>query len=789
MTSSPDGKTKFDPIKVIGQLFAYAKHLRIMILMGALGITAGLVYFLFSTPTYSATSLVFVQGFGAPIRNIEISETFERAAFSRSFLNRFSSQRVRVAAAQQLGLVGDDATFEDSFRHVPQVLIAPVDIRHLEITIIAYEPEVVRNFAEAMVESFQRLQEESWNEYRDEALQRYAEQVQQLEDRITENIESLTDVERDQNLTAATLEQQSLLEIPKKMIQTRERLRRMDGIRSLLTKIESGESLSIGGPNDDPDRKMANLMRLLSLLGQFEKDTAVSVGDIISTTGPRDGVVGSTKSPEVVVQPADIAGLEPWRELEKQMRVLEDEIAEAAKTFGPENEVMQDLNAQLDETRRALVTESQIMREKFDLEYAKLGETLEILESRMPEYHAATEQVGKSAYAYSSIADQQQMWDQARERLTAKLASVAFSEDFDWIQVRYKGLISIRDEIPVSPSKRKLVMLSLIIGITGALGVSTLINLFDTSATNLQQLEETTGLKGIGIVPLASKENLEQVHRSPAQGALVPNYLLECFRVIRSNICLHPNHRDRSQVILVTSSRPQEGKTTQAANLAWAFQSMGEQTLLLDCDLRRGRVHSLLGIDQSPGMTRLLLGEVSPQEAIVSPVSDGFDVIPRGAVIAGTTELLCQRPFEQLIELFRKHYDRIVIDSPPVLGLSESSSLQRIIDGTVLVVRAEKTSRKDVVDAITVLQKSDAHFFGFVLNAVDLSQPSNYYHYYYYSAPYYDQFVPEKNDSPMPDNMGLVSSTNDLTVSAPRETNPSAAASQSSDIRIPVERS
>src|SRR5690606_21787354 len=148
------------------------------------------------------------------------------------------------------------------------------------------------------------------------------------------------------------------------------------------------------------------------------------------------------------------------------------------------------------------------------------------------------------------------------------------------------------------PNKRKLVMLSLLLGFAGAIGIPTVLNLLDSSATSLAQLEDYLDLKGLGIVPLTNPDFLDAVHRSPAQGAAVPNYILECFRVIRANIGLDATFDGiESQGILVTSARPQEGKTTQAANLAWAYHSLGEKVLLVDCDLRRGRQHTLLKIN------------------------------------------------------------------------------------------------------------------------------------------------------------------------------------------------
>lgn len=715
--------------------------------MLAVGLCAGVTYFLFSIPTYRATSLVYARSFSTPLQDGDSVPAVNQNGLSRSFLFRFDSQLIKLGAAKRAGLVGDDATYEDVLDHVPAIRVGPYDATHVEVTVFAYDPEVVRTFAQAMIEEYQEFQQRSWREFREEALERYALQLTELESKVAESIDALAELDRESRLTEITIEQQSLLDIPKKLVETRERLARMDGVRLLMKRLEATEKKDL--------ETIEQVLTMLALLGDYEEETSVDVGDVVST--PLASGAGSITAsiPETrIVEPEDVKGLSPWQELERNRRLLKNQIAEAAKTYLTDHQVMRDLSARLAEAERGLRAELEVLQQKFDLEYAKLMEQVAQLESRMPEYERVTRELGKSSNDWGIATNNQRMWDKAREQMASKLAAINFNEEFDWVQVRFKQHLSLRDRIPVSPSKSKLAMVSLLIAFAGAFGIPTILNLFNTSATTVQQLEQYTGINGIGIVPLTNKEFLEEVHRSPAQGATVPNYLLECFRVIRSNICLLPNRHDHSQVILVTSARPQEGKTTQSANLAWAFHSMGERTLLIDCDLRRGRVHGLLDLENQNGLTRLLMGDIAVQEAIHPTPQENFDAIPRGPVIAGTTEILCQKPFEELIALFRKHYDRIVIDSPPVLGLSESSSLQRLVDGTVLVVRAEKTSRKDVMDAITLLRKSGAHFFGFVLNAVDLSKATNYYYYYYYSAPYYDQFgadeEPPDSSSPRP---------------------------------------
>lgn len=729
----PDSRPKFDALKLVSQVFSYTKHLRLMLLMMALGLCAGITYFLFATPTYESTSLIYVKGFGSTVQGAAPN------VIDRGFLTRFRSQLILIGAARRLGLVGETATYESVLEHVPKVQVVFYDTAHVTLTVFAYDPAVVRDLPKAMIEEFLVFQEESWKEYRDDALKQYASELQELEKKVLENLTSVSEVARDRRLTEITIEQRSLLEIPVRLVQTREKMARMDDIRKVLSELKVDPESS---PNSD------DVLKLLSLLTKLEEETVVKVGDVIPAPMAPGSTPVTTVAPEArieaVVDPAKVEGLHPWKELERKKRGLEAQISEALLTYLPDSAVVKNLRAQIAETERALVAELAVAKDRFDLEYARLQEMAKVLESRLPEYYAVDEELGKSSNAFASASGQQQMWNVARDTLSQRLAAITFNEDADRVQIRFKEFLRLRDQVPVSPNKSKLAMMAIMVGLAGALGIPTLLNLFDTSASTIQQLEETTGLPGIGIVPLTTREFLEEVHRSPAQGATVPNYLLECFRVIRSNICLNPNHRNRSQVVLVTSSRPQEGKTTQAANLAWAFYSMGERTLLIDCDLRRGRVHGVMKLDNQLGMTRMLIGDCTPQEAIHSTGLEGLDAIPRGPVIAGTTELLCQTPFEELLKQLRTVYDRIVIDSPPVLGLSESSSLQRIVDGTILVVRAEITSRKDVLDAIALLRKSDAHFFGFVLNAVDLSKASNYYYYYYYSAPYYDQLGAEE---------------------------------------------
>jgi len=745
MQSTPTAAPpSFDPSRLLAQLFGYVKHLRLMLVVLSLGLLAGITYFLYSTPLFSATSLIQVRSFGTPVTNSGLPETGSGAPSSSllGLANRLQSADVRLAAARRIGLMVNDPRGIEVLReeHIPVLRVDIVDYRHLQVQVEAFEPRVVREYANALVEAYLELQEEGWRTFRDEAIERFSIQLTELEAKVSENLDALASLENEQKFTELTMEQQSLLEIPRQLVETREKITRMDGLRK---NIESYEN----------DPSADHTITILSLLSNYQKEAQVSVGNVINRplTTTQSGVVAASPARVQVVTPADIESLEPWQELEREQRALEARITEASILLLPDHPKMREMTSQIEEVGRSLRLELGNLREKFELEYRRLTEKVAELQLRLPEYEKVTREFGKTSVTFSSIEQGQMMWSEARKRLAEKLAVATFTEDIDWVNIDYVGHTSLRDSNPISPNKRKLVMLSLLLGLGGALGLSTTLNLLDNSATSLAQLEGYIGIRGIGIVPKTDPGLLEAVHRAPSQGATVPNYLLECFRVIRANIGLDSRFEvRRAQVILVTSARPQEGKTTQAANLAWAYRSMGEKVLVVDCDLRRGRQHVLLGLDNSAGMSHMLTGRISPGQAVVPTGPNGFYAIARGPIIPGSTELLCQENFANLVQFWRTQYDRIILDCPPVLGLSESTSLQRLADGIVLVVRSETTSMKDVRDAVTVLRKTGAHFFGFVLNAVDLSKVGNYYQYYYYSAPYYDQFEGDEEEKRQP---------------------------------------
>ena len=314
-----------------------------------------------------------------------------------------------------------------------------------------------------------------------------------------------------------------------------------------------------------------------------------------------------------------------------------------------------------------------------------------------------------------------------------------YAFDRDRIKLAYQRITQI-NENPVSPNRFGLLMYATILGLMLAIGVPFLIEYLDHTLSNLEEVEAAFQLRGLGIIPkLGNNEDQTSLldRNSPKE-----SNLLENFRVIRTNLLSMGSVTKAPHVVIVTSAMPKEGKTFISSNLAMSFAQTGAKTLLIDTDLRRGRLHRLFGYRKQPGLSGVLLNQVTLDEAIRPTPVENLYMLSAGQHLDTGTELLGSQKFIDILGELRKRFERIVMDTPPVLGLSETSILQNHVDGVLFVIWSGQTPIKSVKAAIEILQSNGANFYGFVLNRLDLNAAANYYQYYYYSHDYYYHYTP-----------------------------------------------
>lgn len=205
----------------------------------------------------------------------------------------------------------------------------------------------------------------------------------------------------------------------------------------------------------------------------------------------------------------------------------------------------------------------------------------------------------------------------------------------------------------------------------------------------------------------------------------------EDIRTIRTNL-MFTSADEESKVILITSSIPGEGKSFISSNLATAFAQTGESTLLIDCDLRLGRVHKIFGLSNSKGLSNLLVGQnvVDCAEYIKKTTIPNLYVIPRGTVPPNPSELLNSTNTKKIISFLRENFDRIIFDGVPINGLPDSLIMASLVDRVVLVTSVGYTKIDELNDAKKALEKIDANIAGVVVNRATQTKRGKYSNYY-----------------------------------------------------------
>lgn len=708
---------------VVRQGLTMLKYGRTMVLLFALGLTMGTTYYTYTNSVYMTKSLGRLDTINLPMRTDVSTRMVAKTLESRHF-TELTARRLGLT-----GALGDFHMIRD--RYIRKTYIRPVDGETFSMEVYAYSPQLAAIWPEALIDEFTERMRLGRTNGRAKVVEAYSRELTQLAGRMRDDRSRIRSFEEENRITEMFIDQQQLADVPRRMILAKGRIAEMDRLRTLLN---SGISAT----------------EQLALLSRYNS-TPANVGDIVRGNAlvpiSNSGSNGNQNS--LVVMPSMVETLEPWKETERERRLILEQIKTAERKYLSAHPVMKGLQAQLDQVNQSLAEELRTARSTFDINYQQLTNELTELEEKLPEYRQITRQYDQYMQEFALKSNFNLSWADAYKKMARTLTLMDYTTNDRLAQLEFLGF-SYKSDLPVSPNRKQMMFMAAALGLVLALGVPFGLNYIDDTLSKLDQVEDDLDMVGLGIIPLHDVQELENLARSPLIDATVPNRLMENFRVIRSAIALNKEMTLPSQVIMITSARPQEGKTMLSGNLAWSFASIHEKTLLMDVDLRRGRQHVLLGVKNDVGLTTVFHKKISWQDAIQQTNVPGMHVLTRGPVIPGSTERLCSDEFFDLMEDLRKHYSRIILDSPPVLGLSETCSLQRVVDGTLLVVMAEKTPRRDVQSAHEQLRKTGGKFYGFVLNRLDLDRAANYYNYYYYSSYYYSTFEDEEDQAALP---------------------------------------
>jgi succinoglycan biosynthesis transport protein ExoP len=279
---------------------------------------------------------------------------------------------------------------------------------------------------------------------------------------------------------------------------------------------------------------------------------------------------------------------------------------------------------------------------------------------------------------------------------------------------------------PVSPNTFNNLLIALLGGLALAVGFAFAFEYGDDRIKNPDELKKSLGLPFLGMVPALFDKTIT----NPLINNGAPNLFGESFRSIRTNV-LFSSADEGSRLVVVTSSAPGEGKTAVSTNLSIALAQSGHRVLLIDADMRKPRVHEVFGRTLSPGLSNFLVGAALPSEVIQESSQQGLWVMPAGTFPPNPAELLGSKKFKDLTVFLQEYFDWLIIDTPPVMAVTDASIAANLAHGVLFVVGAEMTSKRVAQRAVEQLEMSQARFLGAVLNRVDLEHNAYYYSRYY----------------------------------------------------------
>jgi len=433
--------------------------------------------------------------------------------------------------------------------------------------------------------------------------------------------------------------------------------------------------------------------------------------------------------------------------LREQQAALRIQIADLNTQFGPSYPKIAQLNNQLKEIDSQLQSETNKGVDHLKGQYLAALQRETMLRGSFEKQKQEANKLNESAIEYSILKRDLDSNRTLYEGLLGKLKEAGVTAGLRSNSFR----IIDAARVPTTPSEPNIprnLSFALVLGVISGVGLAFLLESMDNSVRTPEQATALSALPSLGMIPLGSKSGShgpagKRLALTAASKEVVETVTLvrpqsqmaESYRALRTSLLLS-NLGAPPKVIMVTSARPQEGKTTTSINTAIVLAQKGTRVLLMDADLRRPSIHKALGMGPRSGLSNVLTGNAAAQQTIVtSPILPNLFIMPAGTPPPNPAELLASSNMRDVIAELRDLYDHIVIDTPPTLSVTDAVVLSPRADATILVIRSGQTTKQALRRSRDILMQVNAHVAGVLLNAVDLSSP-DYYYYYEYQGKY-----------------------------------------------------
>ena len=295
---------------------------------------------------------------------------------------------------------------------------------------------------------------------------------------------------------------------------------------------------------------------------------------------------------------------------------------------------------------------------------------------------------------------------------------------------------AIPSTVPSSPRTTINVFLAAMLGLLAATVAVLILEYLDDRVKSPDELKTITGLPTLGsVLRYQTRDGLNPVTIGDDH---LHSAMAESYNFLRTNLQFAALGTQGLHALLVTSSSPEEGKTTTAANLAISIAKDGKKVVLVDTDLRKPALHRIFDLRDHKGLTNVILGDTTLEEAMAPTPVEGLRVIPSGPLSPDATHVLGSAKMQEVVEQIKSAADLVIFDSPPLLAVTDPMLLISLVDGALLVVDAERARRDSVRRSAEILLQGSPAFVGAVLNKVRGRGRGGGYYYYYHNYYYSD---------------------------------------------------
>jgi polysaccharide biosynthesis transport protein len=426
--------------------------------------------------------------------------------------------------------------------------------------------------------------------------------------------------------------------------------------------------------------------------------------------------------------------------LRAELLSLNAQYAQLTTRYGVNYPRVRELHNQIEDVQNRINTEMRNVQQRIREEYNTSTHTLDLMQKQLDKQMQDTYKMNESAAQYALLRQDAESSRQLYDQLQLKLkeSNLAAGLNTASVTVIDEALLPLG---PVSPDVQSNVMIAGALGLlVGVLGAFLFDSLDDTLRTT-DDVELFSGLLSIGAIPhfQAVRAKSEDADEEPGERRRLVSITApasptaEAYRALRSSILLSAIDNPL-RTLVITSAVMSEGKSTLCANIAVMLAQRGERVLIVDADLRRSTLHLLFGLRRpAQGLTNLLSRQTD-ESVILHPVGQvpTLAYLPAGAVPPNPAELLASHRMAEMMRQWAEQYDRVIIDTAPILAVSDSLAPAARADSVLLVVRAGVTRKKALMRTREILRRVNVQLLGAVVNDVDMRKDS----YYDYSGPY-----------------------------------------------------